>query len=410
MRYLLVTPIPFVRQHDDTVMLDGLWAEDLRGLVTGIGPVTVAAPELKSDEIRSWGPGFETLGSKDEITFISLPNRKGRLDFTYHLRLRQILRGAVKNSDIVHTSNFFQLDTPLYYAHDLAVRMKKKTLFVVAEDFYDMQLWEWIRTKTHRLKRWRGQWVLRRLDRHVQKRVRTSSLTFLHTPAAVARYRTFAANAVAIRQPLHERQDVIAEDRFAAKCAAIRNNEPLVLCTASRMESLKGVDFVVRAVSILKRRGIFVHAFLYGNGRRLTSFKNLAERLGVSDRVNFPGSLAPANVLREALANGHIFLMPHLTSDFGRAFFDGIAAGCPVIAFRSIASEDTVRHGVDGLITPNADDEGLADGIARFHFDREMLIRSAQAARTRALENTKTFWNDYRAQMIHGLFESAASD
>jgi glycosyltransferase involved in cell wall biosynthesis len=126
--------------------------------------------------------------------------------------------------------------------------------------------------------------------------------------------------------------------------------------------------------------------------------------------VDFPGALAPANVLREALANGHIFLMPHLTNDFGRAFFEAIAAGSPVIAFRSIASEDTIRHGVDGFITPNADDEGLADGIARFHFDREMLIRSAHAARARALENTKTFWNTYRAEMIRDLFESPTSN
>src|SRR5580698_3896458 len=184
MRYLLVSPIPFVRQHANMVMLDGLWAEDLRGLVASIGPVTVAAPELRFDEVRSWGPGFETLSSKDSITFLSLPNRKGRLDFRYYLRLRPILRNAVINADIVHSSNLFRPDIPLYYAHDLAVRMKKKTLFVVAEDFYDMQLWEWIRIKPHRLKRWYGQWVLRQLDRHVQRRVRTSSLTFLHTPAA----------------------------------------------------------------------------------------------------------------------------------------------------------------------------------------------------------------------------------
>jgi glycosyltransferase involved in cell wall biosynthesis len=113
-------------------------------------------------------------------------------------------------------------------------------------------------------------------------------------------------------------------------------------------------------------------------------------------------------VLRDALAEGHLFLMPHLTSDFGRAFFDAMAAGSPVIAFRSLASEDTVRHEVDGLITPNADDEGLADGIARFHHDREMLVRTSIAARTRALENTKTFWNRYRLQMIQGLFDESA--
>jgi glycosyltransferase involved in cell wall biosynthesis len=96
--------------------------------------------------------------------------------------------------------------------------------------------------------------------------------------------------------------------------------------------------------------------------------------------------------------------MPHLTTDFGRAFFDAMAGGLPVIAFRSLASQDTVRHQVDGLITPNADAEGLAEGIGQFHKDREFLVRAAEAARERALLNTKSIWNNLRAQMIRELF------
>jgi glycosyltransferase involved in cell wall biosynthesis len=96
--------------------------------------------------------------------------------------------------------------------------------------------------------------------------------------------------------------------------------------------------------------------------------------------------------------------MPHLTSDFGRAFFDAMAGGLPVIAFRSVASQDTVRHRVDGLITPNADAEGFADGITQFHKDRKFLVRNAEEARERALLNTKSAWNTLRAQMIRELF------
>jgi hypothetical protein len=63
-----------------------------------------------------------------------------------------------------------------------------------------------------------------------------------------------------------------------------------------------------------------------------------------------------------------------------------------------------VRHQVDGLITPNADAEGLAEGIGQFHKDREFLVRAAEAARERALLNTKSIWNNLRAQMIRELF------
>jgi glycosyltransferase involved in cell wall biosynthesis len=406
MHYLLVTPIPFALDNDGAVIIDRLWAEDLRGLVTGVGPVTVAAPRLSSPrEVRAWGPGTASLSATDDVTFIPLPVRRSRLDLTFPARVRSVLRKAVVNADIVHSSNFFIPYTPLYYAHDLASRLGKRTLFVVAEDFVDMLNWEWVRTAPNAIQRYRRRYSLRRMDCMIRKRVSSASLTFLHTPAAVARYREFAANAVAIRQPVHEREDVIPSAEFESKCERIRNGSALTLVAACRMEPLKGVDFIVRAVGLLKERGIFVRARLYGSGKDLERLKLLAQMVGVTDAVSFPGTLAPGLELQDALRRGDIFVMPHLTSDFGRAFFDAIAAGMPVVAFRSVASQDTVRHDVDGIITPNADFEGLADGVTRYHTDRDHLVRCSVSARDRALVNTKTHWHQIRSQLIRNLFD-----
>jgi len=404
MRYLLVTHIPFARQETSAVM-DRLWAEDLKGLVASVGPITIAAPELPGvEDIKGWGPATDSLSKADGFEFLGLPTQRGRLDLTFASRIRAALRPAVLHSDLIHSSNFFPPYTPLWAGHDLAVQLNKKTLFVVAEDFYDMLNWEWVRTEKNWLQKLRRRRTLNMLDREVRKRVANASLTFLHTPAAVARYREYAANAVHIRQPVHEKEDVIDCESFRAKCVEIRSNAPLRLMNASRMESLKGIDFIIRAVSILKQRNISVNATLYGKGSKFESFKRLAQRLAVAECIEFPGTIAPGPELRSAFSDAHLFLMPHLTTDFGRSFFDAMAGGLPVVAFRSVASQDTVRHRVDGLITPNADAEGLADGITQFHEDREFLIRAAEAARERALTNTKRMWNNLRAQMIRELF------
>ncbi len=405
MRYLLVTHIAFARQNPSTAVMDRLWAEDLKGLVASVGPITVAAPELPSvEDIKGWGPATETLSKDDGFEFLGLPTHKGRADMTFARRVRSVLRPAVLSSDLIHSSNLFPPYTALWFGHDLAVELNKKTLFVVAEDFYDMLNWEWVRTEQNALQKLRRRRTLHQLDREVRKRVANASLTFLHTPAAVTRYREYAANAVAIRQPVHEKADVISAEDFQAKCAEIRGNAPLRLIGASRMESLKGIDFIVRAISILKQRGISVSATLYGQGSQMEALRLLTQRLELTRSIDFPGSVAPGPVLRQALSGAHVFLMPHLTTDFGRAFFDAMAAGLPVIAFRSAASQDTVRHRVDGLITPNADAEGLADGIAQFHENREFLVGASEAARNRALLNTKSSWNNLRAQMIQELF------
>lgn len=385
--------------------MDRLWAEDLRGLVASVGPVTIAAPELaRVEDIQGWGPATDSVSKADGFEFLGLPIHRGRADVTFARRVRSALRPAVNNSDLIHSSNLFPPYTPLWFGHDLAVQLNKKTLFVVAEDFYDMLNWEWVRTEKNPLQKLRRRRDLNHLDREVRKRVANASLSFLHTPAAVTRYREYAANAVQIRQPVHEKEDVIDAETFRARCAEILSNAPLRLIDASRMESLKGIDFIVRAISILQQRKIPVHATVYGKGSKLESLKLLAQKLGITESIEFPGTVKPGPQLREALAGAHVFLMPHLTTDFGRAFFDAMAGGLPVIAFRSAASQDTVRHQVDGLITPNADAEGLADGIAQFHKDRELLVRAAEAARERALLNTKSFWNNLRAEMIRELF------
>ena len=405
MHYLLVTHIAFARQGASAVV-DRLWADDLRGLTASVGPVKVAAPELASaEDLKAWGPSTDALSKGDGLEFLGLPIHGGRMDLTFAQRVRAALRPAVLASDLVHTSNFFPPYTPLWFGHDLAVQHGKKTLFVVAEDFYDMLNWEWVRTERNSLKKLRKRRTLNMLDREVRKRVANASLSFLHTPGAVDRYREYAANAVHIRQPVHEKEDVIDQVSFQAKCNEIRTDAPLRIMSASRMEPLKGIDFIVRAVSILKKRNVPVRATLYGKGSKLEAYQSLAQRLDVTDCVDFPGTINPGPELRKAYSDAHLFVMPHLTTDFGRAFFDAMAGGLPVIAFRSVASQDTVRHRVDGLITPNADAEGLADGVMQFHENREFLVRASEAARARALMNTKTVWNNFRAEMIRELFD-----
>jgi glycosyltransferase involved in cell wall biosynthesis len=409
MNYLLVTHIPFARQPDGSALLDRLWAADLRGLVGGMGPVTVAAPQLPdSEQMKAWGTGFATLTQADGITFHGLPPRRHRFDPLRSFRLRQSLHQAVDAADFVHTSNLFEPDTDLYAAHDYATRTGKKTLFVVAEDFYDMLGWEWVRTAPNSRTRSTRQRALDRMNLAVRRRVANSSLTFLHTPAAVMRYRSYAANAFAIRQPVHEADDILSSEQHAAKLAEIRGGAPLRIVTASRMEALKGNDHLLRALAMLRDRGVAFNAKLYGGGRDLDMLKQLAERLKLTEPgatcVEFPGPLSPDSVLRETLAKGHVFLMPHLTNDFGRAFFDGMAAGNPVVAYRSPASQDTVRDGVDGLLAANADPESLAATLERLHRDRALLAQLSQGARIRAVSNTKTFWNQFRASLIHDLF------
>jgi len=74
MRYLLVTHIPFAQNEEGAIILDRLWAKDLKGLVTGVGLVIVAAPRLSSpQEIIGWGPGTMCLDAANGLHLFPCP-------------------------------------------------------------------------------------------------------------------------------------------------------------------------------------------------------------------------------------------------------------------------------------------------------------------------------------------------
>jgi glycosyltransferase involved in cell wall biosynthesis len=413
LRYLLITHIPFMRTPSGAVTLDGLWARDLQGLTASLGPIRVVAPEFSSSALTvrgsqasallTWGPSFIELPADSSLTFVGFPPLLSRRDLWRWPLIRALLRREVTWANLVHSSNLFPPYRGLSYAHDEAVRQRKPTVFVIAEDFHDMLEWEWVRLAPGRLAHWHRRRVLQALDTRVRKSAATASLTFLHTPAAVARYRLSTRNGIAIRQPEHERDDVISQEALTQKCAAAERGAPLLIVAACRHKPLKGLDFLLRAIALLDTRGVHVEARLFGSGETTEQLRAAATRFAINDRVSFPGVLPPGTEIIRAIAQGHLFAMPHRTTDFGRAFFDAMAGGAPVVAFRTTASAETVRDGSDGLLAPLDDVEGLAAAIEHFHADRAFLTRAAEAARKRALVDTRSAWHQFRAAHIGSL-------
>ena len=402
MNYLLVTLIPFRRSEDGSAIVDGLWAEDLRGLRDAMGQVTVAAPERpQGKEFKAWGPGEVSLHPQDGIRFVGLPFFHSQIDaWLGAFRLRSVLRREVAKADLVHSSNFFAPYLGLAYAHHVATRTGKKTLFVVAEDFYDFMQWNLAESGVSGLRRLRSKLLLEKQDRLCRECLSSATVSFLHTPAAVKRYRLSATNGMAIRQPIHEAQDVIARDTLRSRLEGAATGAPLSLVVACRLEPLKGIDYLLRAVHLLKKQEVHISLDIYGGGSQKQRLIDLASLLEIQSCVTFYDPLAPGLEFRAALQAHDLSIMPHLTNDFGRAFWDAMAAGLPVVAYRSDAADDTVRDQMDGLLAPAADVEGLAGRIRQLHLDRALLSTLSHGARERALANTKSIWNQLRLTRI----------
>ena len=99
---------------------------------------------------------------------------------------------------------------------------------------------------------------------------------------------------------------------------------------ASLNVDYKGHDTAIKAVSLLKDKYPTLKLLFLGGGNP-EKWKRLAKRYGVSDRVDFCGSLPGGDPVFQWLDDIDIFIMPSLQETLGRALVEAMSRGCPAI-------------------------------------------------------------------------------
>ncbi|CAA0111304.1 N-acetyl-alpha-D-glucosaminyl L-malate synthase [Halioglobus japonicus] len=101
---------------------------------------------------------------------------------------------------------------------------------------------------------------------------------------------------------------------------------------AGRVVPGKGMAIVVKAVAILKNRGIEVSLDVAGDGDERCHLLELAVREGVSDQLTFHTGLRD---LREFYAGLDLLLVPSITEAASLVVAESLACGTPVVANRT---------------------------------------------------------------------------
>lgn len=149
-------------------------------------------------------------------------------------------------------------------------------------------------------------------------------------------------------------------DPFAA--SAPPGQRLLCVCRHTRE---KGVDRLIRIFAQrIAPRFPGASLTLVGDGPDHDSYLALAERLGVGERVHFPGEY-PVNQMTEFYRHADLFVYASLSETYGQVVSEAAWCGLPVIAFDdAMGVAHQIESGKNGhLVAPGPDAE-LAD--ARF--------------------------------------------
>ena len=126
------------------------------------------------------------------------------------------------------------------------------------------------------------------------------------------------------------------------------NDDFLILNIGSRFRT-KGVDRMLLALQALPAELQARSALVVVGGDRAAPYLKLAKRLGIADRVFFPG--ARDDVARFYYA-ADLLLHPAYTENTGTTLLEAIACGLPVLATENCGYAFHVRKAGAGLICP----------------------------------------------------------
>ena len=166
----------------------------------------------------------------------------------------------------------------------------------------------------------------------------------------------------------------------------LATNRVELICVG-RFNQWKGQEYLIRAIGLLRDRGIIVTLSLVGDvyanevhfRQQLVS---LIEALDLKDTIHLLGERRDAHDL---MAQADIVVVPSaLAEPFGIVVVEAMALGRPLIATDAGGPSEIVTSGHDGLLVHLRDAPALAEAISRLMIDpamaRELGINAKKTA------------------------------
>jgi glycosyltransferase involved in cell wall biosynthesis len=148
-----------------------------------------------------------------------------------------------------------------------------------------------------------------------------------------------------------------------------------------RLKRYKGVEYLIRALAVVRRTRPEVSLDIAGSGDDRPRLEQLARQLDQGSAIRFRGFVDDATrlrLLREAVAN----VFPSPKEGWGITVMEAAACGTPSIASDAPGLRDSVRNGETGVLVPHGDVDRLALAMTAMAGHRDVVERMGVAARS----------------------------
>lgn len=152
-----------------------------------------------------------------------------------------------------------------------------------------------------------------------------------------------------------------------------KQNEIINILFIGYCGRIKGLQYLVEAMMVLKRQGInnyYLH--IVGDTKKdqmyFSEIQKFIYENSLNDRIKFYGPMYENNLDR-VWGKANIFILPSLWESYGLVIVEAMSRGIPVIATNVGAIPELVTDGISGLIVPPKDSYALAEAIQKLSLD-----------------------------------------
>lgn len=163
------------------------------------------------------------------------------------------------------------------------------------------------------------------------------------------------------------------------------NNGEFIIGTIARLEKEKGIEYLIRAIDIVKDIIPKVKLIVIGNGSEKRNLLWLTNSLDLREKVQFVGF---QDHVDQWIINFDVFVLPSaIRESFGLVLIDAMANLRPVIASKIGGITEIVDHRETGMLVEPKKSEAIANAIIYLYNHPEETVKMIKNARTKVEKN-----------------------
>lgn len=172
---------------------------------------------------------------------------------------------------------------------------------------------------------------------------------------------------------------------------------PNSLFFLGRLESRKGIDFLIKTIPKVKARLNDIQLFIGGDGVLKPFLENFIKQKNLENNVHLLGTLSDS-ALNEWYNRVSVVVIPSVFEGFGLTAIEAMACGTPVIATDVDALRDVIEDGVNGFLVPYNDVEALSEKV--LYLLKSKTEQSKFSIKGREIVRTVYNWNNISKDIL----------